>query len=181
MKEVGLFLVLLAIVMFIFALLGMELYGHKIRFADDNTMLEGLPEEIQLAPRPNFDSFYMAITSIFIVFIGEEWQELMHSHFRVSGNSALFFFPALYICLNLIMLNLFLAILLQDFEITNNDEEDDTPKMTWGRVKRKCKRVLRKCLCRKKEKVSGDDEVDITSSSDDEYLNTIEKTKAAKE
>ena len=40
-KEVGFFLVLLAIVMFIFALLGMELYGHKVKFAEDDSLLQG--------------------------------------------------------------------------------------------------------------------------------------------
>ena len=41
----------------------------------------------------------MAITSVFIVFIGEEWHLIMHSHYRVAGNSALFFFPALALVL----------------------------------------------------------------------------------
>lgn len=57
------------------------------------------------------------MTSIFILFIGEDWHKLMHSHYRAQGNSALVFFPALYICLHLIQLNLFLAILLQNFEM----------------------------------------------------------------
>ena len=79
-------------------------------------------------PRPNFDNFYMALTSIFVVFIGEDWHVIMHSHYRVAGFSALLFFPALFVSLNLIMLNLFLAILLANFE-TDTDEgsggEDD--------------------------------------------------------
>ena len=69
----------------------------------------------------------MAITSIFIVFIGEDWQILMHSHYRVEGISALIFFPTLYICLHLILLNLFLAILLQNFDISSkvDDNQDE--------------------------------------------------------
>ena len=62
----------------------------------------------------------MALTSIFVVFIGEDWHTIMHSHYRVEGVSALLFFPLLYISLNLIMLNLFLAILLQNFETDSN-------------------------------------------------------------
>lgn len=65
----------------------------------------------------------MALTSIFVVFIGEDWHTIMHSHYRVEGVSALIFFPLLYISLNLIMLNLFLAILLQNFETDSNEDE----------------------------------------------------------
>ena len=39
-REVAYFLVLLSIVMFIFALLGMELYGSRVRFNLDETVLE---------------------------------------------------------------------------------------------------------------------------------------------
>ena len=113
-KEITYFLVLLLICMFIFSLLGMELYSQRIRFNQDGFIPDGDtdPDELLISPRPNFDSFYMAFTSIFIVFIGEDWQTLMHSHYRIEGVSALLFFPFLYICLHLILLNLFLAILL---------------------------------------------------------------------
>ena len=110
-REVAYFLVLLFIIMFIFALLGMELYGTRVRFATDGSVLES-DDEPSEAPRPNFDTFYMAMTTIFILFIGEDWHKVMHSHLRAQGASALFFFPTLYICLHLIQLNLFLAILL---------------------------------------------------------------------
>ena len=67
--------------MFIFALLGMELYGYKVKFAEDGDIMVD-PTEPSNSPRPNFDTFYMAFTSIFIVFIGEDWHTLMHSHYR---------------------------------------------------------------------------------------------------
>ena len=76
-------MILLTIIMFIFALLGMELYGKKVNFTEDGFMLEGYPGEVALPPRPNFDNFYMAFTSIFIIFIGEDWHTIMHSHYRV--------------------------------------------------------------------------------------------------
>ena len=114
-KELMIFSVLLIICMFVFTLLGMEIFGHKVKFDEYNDVFDGDLESIGISPRPNFDSFYMALTTIFIVFIGEEWHTVMFMHYRVVGYTALVFFPFLYIFLNLILLNLFLAILLQHF------------------------------------------------------------------
>lgn len=113
-KDVSTFSILLMICMFIFTLLGMELFGHKIKFDENGDILDpkAPPGTPTLVPRPNFDSFAMGFTSIFIVFIGEDWQLAMHSHYRVEGEIALFFFPLIFIVLNLVLLNLFLAILL---------------------------------------------------------------------
>ena len=97
MKEVTPFSILLVICMLIFTLLGMELFGHKVRFDESDRVVEDYDIEVDdqaltvvelagqqlLPPRPNFDTFYMSLTSIFIVFIGEDWQSGMHSHFRV--------------------------------------------------------------------------------------------------
>ena len=47
----------------------------------------------------------------------------MHDHYRVTGNVALIFFPVLYIMLNLILLNLFLAVLLGSFEQTDDGKD----------------------------------------------------------
>lgn len=49
----------------------------------------------------------------------------MHQHYRVEGISALLFFPMLYISMNLIMLNLFLAILLQNFDSKERIEDEN--------------------------------------------------------
>ena len=40
----------------------------------------------------------------------------MYSHYRAQGVKAIFFFIILFVTLNLVLLNLFLAILLQNFE-----------------------------------------------------------------
>ena len=151
-KEVTYFLVLLLICMFIFSLLGMELYGQKIRFNKDGFLpdADNDTDELLVSPRPNFDTFYMAFTSIFIVFIGEDWQTVMHSHYRVEGVSALFFFPFLYICLHLILLNLFLAILLQNFDtaskVQRKQEVSDLKAI--DKIMKKVKRTMDILSCK---------------------------------
>ena len=74
-KEISTFAILLIICMFIFTLLGMETFGHRVKLdAYDRVIDPAASPAIEgTAPRPNFDSFHMAFTSIFIVFIGEDW------------------------------------------------------------------------------------------------------------
>ena len=107
----------------------------------------------------------MAMTSIFILFIGEDWQILMHSHYRAQGISALIFFPALYTCLHLIQLNLFLAILLRNFEMgqrASQDPDKDDVK-TMKRIKLIFHRIYSSICCRHRhaEKISISADVEL--------------------
>lgn len=58
----------------------------------------------------------MSITSIFAVAIGDDWNYFMAMAFRSEGFIAIIFYPVVFTFMNLILLNLFLAILLQNFE-----------------------------------------------------------------
>lgn len=49
----------------------------------------------------------------------------MYDHMRSMGWVTMIFFISLYIFGNLILLNLFLAILLKNFDTENNFEESD--------------------------------------------------------
>lgn len=116
-KDVSTFSVLLMLFMFIFSLLGMELFGHKVLFyndlpvkPNDTNFSEALP------PRPNFDNLGMSIASVFAVAIGDDWNYFMALAFRAEGLIAIIFYPIVFIFMNLVLLNLFLAILLQNFE-----------------------------------------------------------------
>jgi hypothetical protein len=72
------------------------------------------------APRANFDSLWCAITSIFIIIIGEDWPGIMYNYVRMgnmdSKNPYGFwyscFFLFVFILGNLLLLSLFTAILL---------------------------------------------------------------------
>ena len=75
-RQIGTFSILLLIFMLIFTLLGMELFGHRVKLDDLNQVVLDLDDPSTLdalPPRANFDEFYIAFTSIFIVFIGEDW------------------------------------------------------------------------------------------------------------
>ena len=120
-KEVFTFFILLLIGMFIFTLLGMELFGYKIYYDEDGNIAGPEQEGPVIAPRPNFDSLYYGFVTIFVVFIGEMWNEVMYDHYRGEKIASILFFPLLYITLNLILLSLFLAILLKNFYTVHDD------------------------------------------------------------
>ncbi len=67
-------------------------------------------------PRANFNSFLIGLTTIFIVLIGEDWNTVMYQHIRATNFRFFIFFVILFILGNLILLNLFLAILLKNFD-----------------------------------------------------------------
>ena len=73
-------------------------------------------------PRYHYDNFPMAFITVFQVMTTDNWPWLMYETYNASGYFALFFFPAVIIIGNIIVLNLFLAILLANF--SGDDDED---------------------------------------------------------
>ena len=122
-KDIRNFAVLMFLFMFIYTLLGMEMYAYKIRFTDDD--FSAAAEDGPVFPRANFNNFLYGIITIFIVFIGEDWNSSMYDVYRATGGGAYLFFISLFIIGNLILLNLFLAILLKNFEEPPGGGEDD--------------------------------------------------------
>ena len=86
-KDVQTFAVLLTICMLILALLGMELFGHRVKYDKSEIAIVNL-EEFEgeaYSPRVNFDNIGTAMLSIFVLFIGEDWNNVMFKHERVIG------------------------------------------------------------------------------------------------
>ena len=113
-KDVSTFSVLLLMFMFIFTLLGMELFGYKVMFDANDRVVdpESQTDDPGLAPRPNFNEVGMGFVTVFAVAIGDDWNLMMSLAFRAEGVIAIVFYPLVFIFMNLILLNLFLAILL---------------------------------------------------------------------
>jgi hypothetical protein len=75
------------------------------------------------SPRTNFDQILWSIITIFMVLMGESWNEIMYQTIRSVGPLAAVYFIALVVGGNIIMLNLFLAILLGNFEKARNYQQ----------------------------------------------------------
>ena len=141
MKDISNFSLLLILFMYIFALLGMELFANAALVDEDDNLIAG-EENIQALvasgayytfPRDNFNNVGFALTSIFIVIIGEDWNWAMYQWARAYGYGsavsyyiAIFFFLLLMIMGNIVLFSLFTAILLQNFEGGDDDEDEDS-------------------------------------------------------
>lgn len=108
---------LLIIVVFVFSLLGIELFNNYARF-DRYDNVVALDDPNGEPPMQNFDSFEDSFVSIFVCLIGEDWQAIMHNYMRIERSRLIpnLFFIILMIIGNLFLMNLFLAILLKNFE-----------------------------------------------------------------
>ena len=91
----------------------MELFGYKIKFNDEDKTKVVKPDQPGSYPRLNFNTFGEGFTTIFVVMIGEDWNSPMYDHKRAAGIGSVFFFIAWFTVGNTILLNMFLAILLE--------------------------------------------------------------------
>ncbi len=110
LKEISNFSVLLFLFMFTYTLLGMEIFAYKMRFDENN-----MPSQNEKDPFPdgNFNYFLEAFISVFIVLANDGWSTIYFNCYRAVGSAqSIFFFVSLIVIGQMILLNLFLAILL---------------------------------------------------------------------
>ncbi|XP_072538249.1 voltage-dependent L-type calcium channel subunit alpha-1D isoform X4 [Salminus brasiliensis] len=122
MKSIASLLLLLFLFIIIFSLLGMQLFGGKFNF--DETVTK----------RSTFDNFPQALLTVFQILTGEDWNTVMYDGIMAyggpssSGMVVCIYFIILFICGNYILLNVFLAIAvdnLADAESLNSAQKEE--------------------------------------------------------
>uniref|UniRef100_A0A673TYF3 Sodium channel protein n=1 Tax=Suricata suricatta TaxID=37032 RepID=A0A673TYF3_SURSU len=124
----------LAIIVFIFAVVGMQLFGKNY------SELRHRISDSGLLPRWHMMDFFHAFLIIFRILCGE-WIETMWDCMEVSGQSlCLLVFLLVMVIGNLVVLNLFLALLLSSFSADNltapDDEEMNNLQVALARIQR---------------------------------------------
>ncbi|XP_004676361.1 PREDICTED: sodium channel protein type 5 subunit alpha isoform X1 [Condylura cristata] len=113
----------LAIIVFIFAVVGMQLFGKNY------SELRHQISDSGLLPRWHMMDFFHAFLIIFRILCGE-WIETMWDCMEVSGQSlCLLVFLLVMVIGNLVVLNLFLALLLSSFSADNLTAPDEDGEM----------------------------------------------------
>ena len=116
----------LALFIFIYALLGMQFFAGAMFVDDDHTEVS----------RANFDTFWWSIVTVFQIIGGENWNDVLYITIHGSGwFLGISFCVSLFILGNYVMLNLFLAILLSNFddqfeETDDSDSNESQPLLT---------------------------------------------------
>ena len=141
LKDISSFSVLLFLLIFIYVLLGMDMMAAK----NSEPWLQVIEE-----PRCNFDNFMNSFVLVFSVLTLELWDENMFKYTRIYGPAAILYFVSLVIVGVMIFLNLFLAILLENFEVeVEEHEESGVVEMIQKRLTRSFKRLAhnaKKCV-----------------------------------
>lgn len=164
MLNMGLLILLFLVVA---ALFGMQLFGGKFDFPDGK-------------PRENYDNFHYAFLTSFQLLTMENWFSVLYSGMRTN----LSYFAAIYFVIwvffgNFVLMNLFLAIMLNGFSEAEDDFEtqalniaEDSSASSWsrqsssvgGRRKRKLNNLLRQIEALKAE--DSLDSVSVSASAD---------------
>ncbi|XP_071394230.1 sodium channel, voltage-gated, type I-like, alpha [Centroberyx affinis] len=155
----------LAIIVFIFAVVGMQLFGKNYR-----DCVCKISKQCTL-PRWHMNDFFHSFLIVFRVLCGE-WIETMWDCMEVAGQSmCIVVFMMIMVIGNLVVLNLFLALLLSSFSAdnlaaTDKDDSDNNLQTAIGRIRHGIaftKSLLRRtfnsvCLRKKRRKKGmGDD------------------------
>ncbi|XP_077190371.1 voltage-dependent L-type calcium channel subunit alpha-1S isoform X2 [Paroedura picta] len=133
-RSIASLLTLLFLFIVIFALLGMQLFGGKFDFDDAKIR------------RSTFDNFPQALISVFQVLTGEDWTSIMYNGIMAYGGPSYpgmlvcIYFIILFVCGNYILLNVFLAIAVDNLAEAETltsaqkakDEERKRKKMARG-------------------------------------------------
>ncbi|XP_075036832.1 sodium channel protein type 2 subunit alpha-like [Mixophyes fleayi] len=134
----------LAIIVFIFAVVGMQLFGKSYK-----ECVCKISDDCEL-PRWHMNDFFHSFLIVFRVLCGE-WIETMWDCMEVAGQSmCLLVFMLVMVIGNLVVLNLFLALLLSSFSsdnlsATDDDSELNNLQVAVGRIHRGVA-YIKKCL-----------------------------------
>ncbi|KAM7411125.1 hypothetical protein PAMA_021215 [Pampus argenteus] len=122
MKSIASLLLLLFLFLIIFALLGMQLFGGKFNFDETQTK------------RSTFDAFPQALLTCFQILTGEDWNVVMYDGIMAYGGPVFpgmivcVYFVILFICGNYILLNVFLAIAVDNLAGGDGDDKKKDKK-----------------------------------------------------
>ncbi|XP_020288402.1 voltage-dependent calcium channel type A subunit alpha-1 isoform X5 [Pseudomyrmex gracilis] len=114
MRSIISLLFLLFLFILIFALLGMQLFGGQFNFESGT-------------PPTNFNTFPIALLTVFQILTGEDWNEVMYQGIESQGMAHSLYFIVLVLFGNYTLLNVFLAIAVDNLanaqELSAAEEE----------------------------------------------------------
>lgn len=109
----------------------MQVFGGRFNFNKE-----------EAKPRHNFDSFWQSMLTVFQILTGEDWNVVMYDGIRAYGGVhspgviACIYFIILFICGNYILLNVFLAIAVDNLadadSLSEVEKEEEAPAEAIG-------------------------------------------------
>ncbi|VDN57760.1 unnamed protein product [Dracunculus medinensis] len=119
MDNVTVFFGLLILFIFIFSILGMNLFGCKFCKIED-TINSG---HIKRCERKNFDSLLWALVTVFQILTQEDWNMVLFNGMSQTSPWAALYFVTLMTFGNYVLFNLLVAILVEGFQESKEEEK----------------------------------------------------------
>ena len=116
LTTIGNYFVLLLLFIYIYALLGTEFFSNKLKFNPKTGLPTDLDDPLGVVPRNNFDDILTSCRTVFAIMIGDDWHVVLYKCVLATSWVSSIYLITLILFGNIIMLNLFLAILLGNFD-----------------------------------------------------------------
>lgn len=104
---------LLFVFLIVFVILGLQFFSSTV-YLDENDQLVSADRGVP--PLNNFQNLFNATTTVFAVMMTDNWNTIMYQYYRGLGISAQIYFVGTVVVLNIVLLNLFLALFFDSFE-----------------------------------------------------------------
>ena len=113
-RDTGYLNLIILLYLFMAALVGKQFFGKDLNLLNPK-------------PRATFNSMYWSLLSVFQILTRDDWVNIMWDAMRSVGKGSSIYFLTLVVCGDFLILNLFLAILIQSFDtsMSTSDNEDD--------------------------------------------------------
>ncbi|CAK9290832.1 unnamed protein product [Gordionus sp. m RMFG-2023] len=120
MDNVATFFMLLILFIFIFSILGMNLFGCKFcKYVEDGK---------KICDRKNFDSLLWSLVTVFQILTQEDWNVVLFNGMNETSQWAALYFIALMTFGNYVLFNLLVAILVEGFQGDERSLSGDSNK-----------------------------------------------------
>uniref|UniRef100_A0A8C5BJC2 Voltage-dependent L-type calcium channel subunit alpha-1C n=1 Tax=Gadus morhua TaxID=8049 RepID=A0A8C5BJC2_GADMO len=179
-RSIASLLLLLFLFIIIFSLLGMQLFGGKFNF--------------DITRRSTFDNFPQSLLTVFQILTGEDWNLVMYDGIMAYGGPSFpgmlvcIYFIILFICGNYILLNVFLAIAVdnladaESLTSAQKEEEEEKERKKLARTASPEKRkVNEKPPLKEEKKEKKKEKIELKSITSDGETNTATKVDAHEE
>ncbi|XP_056281310.1 voltage-dependent L-type calcium channel subunit alpha-1C isoform X1 [Pseudoliparis swirei] len=172
-RSIASLLLLLFLFIIIFSLLGMQLFGGKFNF--------------DVTRRSTFDNFPQSLLTVFQILTGEDWNSVMYDGIMAYGGPSFpgmlvcIYFIILFICGNYILLNVFLAIAVdnladaESLTSAQKEEEEEKERKKLARLASPEKRHANEKPPLEKKKKKKKEKIELKSITSDGETNTATK------
>ena len=120
-KSIAYISIILLIYIFMYAMLGFQIFRNNQATAsnEDQLIIDTGTGNASSLPRANFDSVFWSFVTVFQLLTLEEWINIMYDAIRGTNAFASIYFISFVLIGVYCLLNMFLAIVLQNFELDN--------------------------------------------------------------